>query len=394
MALPAARADRLDRPGHRRLVGHRRRDRARARWPSADTALTLVARREERLQRAGHRASRAATGFEPRSSPATSATPASATASRRRSRSSASTVEILVNNAGFGYAGDFAAADRERHDRRWSGSTSRRSSTSPAATCRRWSSAAAARSSTSPRPPPFSRCRRAPPTPRPRPSCSASARRSTEELKGTGVTVTAVCPGPVRTEFIDAAGLDERRTSTPGLDLDVRRGRRRATRSTARRRASGWSCPGGSTTPARCVGRHTPRRALAAARPGGSGAGSSRRPAAGPRRRAELARARRRPAAPAAPRDRDQRARLGPAGRRRSAPAAPRDRPRPPRLGRLAAPGAIRRDHGRGAGRGRCRAAGASSTPVPAIVCGAGLGAVVALELLLRHRELRQRRRS
>lgn len=30
-----------------------------------------------------------------------------------------------------------------------------------------------------------------------------------EELKGSGVTVTAVCPGPVRTEFADVAGVDE-----------------------------------------------------------------------------------------------------------------------------------------------------------------------------------------
>lgn len=29
-----------------------------------------------------------------------------------------------------------------------------------------------------------------------------------EELRGTGVTVTAVCPGPVHTNFFDAAGLD------------------------------------------------------------------------------------------------------------------------------------------------------------------------------------------
>jgi short-subunit dehydrogenase len=28
-----------------------------------------------------------------------------------------------------------------------------------------------------------------------------------EELKGTGVTLTAVCPGPVKTEFAEAAGL-------------------------------------------------------------------------------------------------------------------------------------------------------------------------------------------
>ena len=33
-----------------------------------------------------------------------------------------------------------------------------------------------------------------------------------QELKGTGVTVTAVCPGPVRTEFVEAAGVPDELT--------------------------------------------------------------------------------------------------------------------------------------------------------------------------------------
>jgi short-subunit dehydrogenase len=36
-----------------------------------------------------------------------------------------------------------------------------------------------------------------------------------EELKGTGVTVTAVCPGPVRTEFMEVAGLDQAEQQVP-----------------------------------------------------------------------------------------------------------------------------------------------------------------------------------
>ena len=28
-----------------------------------------------------------------------------------------------------------------------------------------------------------------------------------EELKGRGITVTAVCPGPMKTEFLDAGGI-------------------------------------------------------------------------------------------------------------------------------------------------------------------------------------------
>lgn len=38
-----------------------------------------------------------------------------------------------------------------------------------------------------------------------------------EELKGTGVTVTAVCPGPVRTEFTRVAGIEQAEDQLPGV---------------------------------------------------------------------------------------------------------------------------------------------------------------------------------
>jgi short-subunit dehydrogenase len=37
------------------------------------------------------------------------------------------------------------------------------------------------------------------------------------ELKGTGVTLTTLCPGPVRTEFAEVAGIGEAEERTPGL---------------------------------------------------------------------------------------------------------------------------------------------------------------------------------
>lgn len=37
------------------------------------------------------------------------------------------------------------------------------------------------------------------------------------ELKGTGVTLTTVCPGPVRTEFMDVAGIPNAESQTPGF---------------------------------------------------------------------------------------------------------------------------------------------------------------------------------
>jgi uncharacterized protein len=38
-----------------------------------------------------------------------------------------------------------------------------------------------------------------------------------EELRGTGVTVTAVCPGPVKTGFMEAAGLERAEGQVPGI---------------------------------------------------------------------------------------------------------------------------------------------------------------------------------
>jgi uncharacterized protein len=37
------------------------------------------------------------------------------------------------------------------------------------------------------------------------------------ELKGTGVSVTALCPGPVKTEFLQASSLDDAADNVPGL---------------------------------------------------------------------------------------------------------------------------------------------------------------------------------
>jgi short-subunit dehydrogenase len=38
-----------------------------------------------------------------------------------------------------------------------------------------------------------------------------------EELRGTGVTMTAVCPGPVKTEFMEVAGIEAAEDQVPGL---------------------------------------------------------------------------------------------------------------------------------------------------------------------------------
>lgn len=41
------------------------------------------------------------------------------------------------------------------------------------------------------------------------------------ELAGTGVTATALCPGPVKTEFTEVAGLEEADDQLPGLFWDT-----------------------------------------------------------------------------------------------------------------------------------------------------------------------------
>ena len=38
-----------------------------------------------------------------------------------------------------------------------------------------------------------------------------------EELRGTGVTLTAVCPGPVKTEFTEVAGIRGAESQVPGI---------------------------------------------------------------------------------------------------------------------------------------------------------------------------------
>jgi uncharacterized protein len=122
-------------------------------------------------------------------------------------------VEVLVNNAGFGYAGNFVDADREHQVEMM-----RVNCETVVDLCGRYLPAMVERgrgaainvaSTAAFQPLPGSTTYSA---------GKAFVLNFTEalhqELKGTGVTVTAVCPGPVRTEFVDAAGI-KRADSTP-----------------------------------------------------------------------------------------------------------------------------------------------------------------------------------
>ena len=122
-------------------------------------------------------------------------------------------VEILVNNAGFGYAGDFVDAGRERQVEMM-----RVNCEAVVDLCGRYLPAMVERG----RGAAINVASTAAFQPLPGSSTYSAGKAFVlnftealhQELKGTGVTVTALCPGPVRTEFVDAAGI-ERADSAP-----------------------------------------------------------------------------------------------------------------------------------------------------------------------------------
>ena len=86
----------------------------------------------------------------------------------------------------------------------------------------------------------------------------ASARRCGPSWRGSGVTVTALCPGPVRTEFVEAAGLGDVEDRTPD-------GSGCPPRTSPARRVSGAErgkrvvVPGPLNRAAAVAGQHAPR---------------------------------------------------------------------------------------------------------------------------------------
>jgi short-subunit dehydrogenase len=124
-------------------------------------------------------------------------------------------VEILVNNAGFGSSGDFIGADRERQvemvklNCETVVDLSGRFAPQMAQRGRGAIINVASMAAFQPLPGQTTYA-----------ATKAFVLSFTEalhqELKGDGVTVSAVCPGPVRTEFMDAAGIS-RADRTPGI---------------------------------------------------------------------------------------------------------------------------------------------------------------------------------
>jgi uncharacterized protein len=125
-------------------------------------------------------------------------------------------VEILVNNAGFGYAGDFFDAERQRQvdmvKLNVEAVVDMTGRYLPAMVRRGRGGILNVASTGGFQPMPKSATYGA---------SKAFVLSHTEalhqELRGTGVSMTALCPGPVRTEFSDAAGLDNANEKGPGF---------------------------------------------------------------------------------------------------------------------------------------------------------------------------------
>ncbi len=126
------------------------------------------------------------------------------------------TVEILCNNAGFGSAGQFVNLDRAREL-----SMLRLNCDAVVDFCSRYAPAMVSRG----RGAILNVASTAAYQPLPRQAAYAASKAMVlsftealhQELVGSGVAVTALCPGPVRTEFAAVAGMDGIEDETPGF---------------------------------------------------------------------------------------------------------------------------------------------------------------------------------
>ena len=177
--------------------------------------VTLVARREERLRALaaelgdGHGVRAEALGADLADASARDALPA-------RIAELGLEVEILVNNAGFGGGGDLADADREYLVRmvrlNCEALLDLQCRYLPGMIERRAGAVINLASTAAFQPLPGTAVYAAT-----KAFVLSLSEAAHTELREAGVSVTAVCPGPVKTEFVEAAGLDDATDNLPGM---------------------------------------------------------------------------------------------------------------------------------------------------------------------------------
>lgn len=218
--------------------------------------VTLVARREERLRalaqelssRSGIRAEALEFDLEDRSARDRLAA---------RLEELGLEVEILVNNAGFGDSGDLADADRDRLismvELNCVALLDLQARYLPSMVERGRGTVINIASTASFQPIPGSATYAAT-----KAFVLSLSEAVHQELKGSGVTVTAVCPGPVKTEFSEKAGIGQAEDQLPGLFWTSPEGIAKAAVDAAER-GRRTIVPGLLNRAGALSGQHTPR---------------------------------------------------------------------------------------------------------------------------------------
>lgn len=168
--------------------------------------LVLVARRADRLERLAAELARAH-GIRARALPCDLADPAAPGALVRALEAEAIEVDVLVNDAGFGLHGPFAEGDLAAELRmiqvNVTALTELTRRVLPGMLARRGGRVLNVASTAAFAPGPFMAVYYAT-----KAYVLSLSEALAEELAGTGVSVTALCPGPTRTGFAAAAGVD------------------------------------------------------------------------------------------------------------------------------------------------------------------------------------------
>jgi uncharacterized protein len=177
--------------------------------------VTLVARREERLRELADEVSREH-GVRAEVITSDLGDEGSRDELERGISELGLTVEVLVNNAGFGSSSDFVRADRERLlgmvRVNVEALLDLQARHLPAMVDRGRGAVINIASTAAFQPMPGSATYAAT-----KAFVLSLSEAVHSELAGTGVTLTAVCPGPVRTEFAQEAGIDQAEDTLPGM---------------------------------------------------------------------------------------------------------------------------------------------------------------------------------